>query len=272
MFSAIYENDIAQLTAIGTKLLADNKPAALLCFDHSFRYMNKDTIVSGSDAQILDRTRALCDYAALVQEVHSALEPWTKEPIQKLFSFAVHSGGHVCLRRGTFLYRCFERERFHGQKSKEDAMVEVWYFHRLYQSSLRRRLSERLGAYCNFSLSVHVFDPCEVFAFRRCDPTECQRQHDLDRTWFDKRLQFHMFQISILHSLQFCSSEPGQHRDLRRLDIFPLISFLISTDHLNEACGLSDFTTSSTQLTIPLDLSRMSHLTSIDNCHGHLTC
>jgi len=235
MFSAIYENDVAQLTDIGRTifLLDDNKPAALLCFDHSFRSMNKDAIISGSDTQILKRTRALCDYAELVQDVHSTVDPWTKERIQKLFSFTVHSGGHVCLRRGTFLYGCFEKDRFHGQNSNEGAMVEVWYFCRLYQSSLRRRLSERLVAYCDFSRSVHVFDPCEVFLSRRCDRTECQRQHDLDRTWFDKRLQFHMFQISILHSLRFCSPDPGQHRDLRRLDIFLLISFLIFTDHPN---------------------------------------
>jgi hypothetical protein len=234
MFSAIYENDIAQLTAIGRTFfsLDDNKPAALLCFDHSFRDIDKDSIVSGSDTQILIRTRALCDYAGLIQEVHSDLEPWTKEGIQKLFSFAVHSGGHVCLRRGTFLHGCSSKERFHGQKSNEDVSVEVWYFYGLYKSSLRRRLSKTLGAYCNFSLSVHVFDPCEAFAFRRCDRTACERQHDLDRTWFDKRLQFHMFQISILHSLRLCSSE-GQHRDLSRLDIYLFISSLIPTDHLN---------------------------------------
>lgn len=234
MFLAICENDIAQLTDIGRTifLLDDNKAAALLCFDHSFRSMSKDAIVSGSDTQILKRTRALCDYAELVQEVHSTLEPWNKGRIQKLFSFTLHSGGHVCLRRGTFLYGLFERDRFHGQKSNEGAMVEVWYFCRLYQSSLRRRLSERLVSYCDFSRSVHVFDPCEIFPSRRCDRTECQRQHDLDRTWFDKRLQFHMFQISILHSLRFCSPEPGQHRDLlRRSDIFLLISFLIVTDN-----------------------------------------
>ena len=235
MFSAICENDMAQLAEIGRTifLLDENKPAALLCLDHSFRSMNKDAIVSGTDTQILNRTRALCDYADLVQEVHSTLEPWTKGPIQKLFSFTVHSDGRVCLRRGTFLYGRFERDRFHGQKSNEGAMVEVWYFYRLYQSSLRRRLSEILWGYCNFSRSVLVFDPCEVFPSRRCDRTECQRQHDLDRTWFDKRLQFHMFQITILHSLRFCSPDPGQHRDLRRSDIFLLICFFIFADHLN---------------------------------------
>ena len=218
MFSAICKDDMAQLTDIGRTILLfdDNKPAALLCFDHSFRHMDKDTIVSGSDTQILQRTRALCDYAELVQAVHSALEPWTPERIQKLFSFTPRPGGHVCLRRGTFLYGCFGKDSFHGKKSNEGAMVEIWYFYRLYQSSLRRRLSERLAAYCNFSRSVLVFDPCEVFPSRRCDRTECLRQHDLDRTWFDKRLQFHMFQISILHSLRFCSPEPGQHRNLRR--------------------------------------------------------
>jgi hypothetical protein len=232
MFSAICENDMTQLADIGRTifLLKENKPAALLCFDHSFRSMNKDAIVSGTDTQILDRTRSLCDYANLVQEMHSTLEPWTKESIQKLFSFTVHSGGHVCLRRGTFLYSCLDRS--HGQKSNEGALVEVWYFCHLYQSLLRRRLSERLGAYCNFSRSVHVFDPCEVFPTRRCDRTECQRQHDLDRTWFDKRLQFHMFQISILHLLSFCNPEPGQHQDLRRSENFLLLSFIIS-DHLN---------------------------------------
>jgi hypothetical protein len=224
MFSAIYRSDITQLMTLGGTINSqdDNKPAALLCFDHIFRDLNRMTPITGSDTQILNRTRALCEYAELVQNVHSLLEPWSNEKVQKLFSFTVHSGDRVRLRRGTFLHGLLERPR-RQSLSNEDAMVEVRSFYNMYQSSLQQRVRERLEAYCNASVSVRVFDPCEASATGRCDRKECERQHGLDYAWFNKRLHFHMFQISILGSLRNLSStmEPGP---IRRFDPFFLSS------------------------------------------------
>jgi hypothetical protein len=230
MFSAIFQNDIAQLMSIGRTiyLQENNKPAAILCFDHVFRDMNRHTPISGSDTQILNRTRALCNYAELVQEVHSILEPWSNEKVQKLFSFSVHSGDRVRLLRGTFLHGYFERS-LRQDSLNEDAMMEVRSFCGTYKTSLQRRVRERLDAYCNTSLSVRVFDPCETSAASRCDRRDCERQHNLDHAWFDKRLHFHMSQISILNSLQGVSSNM-ESGSMRRFDFF-FFPFAISAHH-----------------------------------------
>jgi hypothetical protein len=214
MFSAIYDYDVALLTTLGsTTLLDSNKPAALLCLDHSFRDFNRQTDITGVDVQILNRTRALCDYAELVRQILSLPEPWAETGVQRLFSFTVHSS-RVCLRRGTFLRGFVEPSQ---RSSDEDSKMEVRLFFRLYQGTIRRRLGEKLEAYCDNCLSVRVFDPCEFAAFGRCDSSDCQRQHELNHTWFDKRLQFHMCQISLLNLLQFISRGLGQN--LRRFDL-----------------------------------------------------
>jgi len=235
MFSAIYESDVAQLMTLGRTIYSqdDNKLAALLCLDHTFRNMDRQTPITGSERQILNRTRALCEYAELVQLVLSVLEPWTKEDIQKLFSFTVHSGDRVCLRRGTYLHGFFERSR-RQDLLNQDSMIEVRFFYNLYRNSLQQRLRERLDAYCNTSLSVRVFDPCEAFAFARCDRTECQRQHNLDHAWFDRRLQFHMFQISILDSLRALTGSVGPRQ--YRFDLF-LFERMSSLTLYSEASG-----------------------------------
>jgi len=220
MFSAIFQNDITQLMALGRTIYLQehNKPAAILCFDHVFRDMNRQTPIAGSDTQILNRTRALCNYAELVQGLHSVLEPWSNEKVLKLFSFTVHSGDRVRLRRGTFLHGYFERST-RQHLLNEDAMMEVRSFYTMYQNSLQRRVRERLEAYCNTSLSVRVFDPCEASAARSCDRTDCGRQHNLDHAWFDKRLHFHMYQISILDSLRGVSNSM-ESGPIRRFDLF----------------------------------------------------
>ena len=216
MFSAIYNADIARLMTLGSTdfIKHSNKSAAFLCFDHTFRGVNGQTGITGSDTQILDKTAALCDYADLAQRVLSLPEPWVQKGVQRLFAFTVHSG-RVCLSRGTFLHGLAAPQR--RQSLNEGIMMEVGSFYELYQRSLRQRLWERLHVYCNSSLSVRVFEPCEAAVIGRCDRTECQRRHELDHTWFDKRLRFHMFQITILNLLWFIRMDEAPN--LRRFDL-----------------------------------------------------
>lgn len=213
----------------------NNKPAALLCFDHTFREMNRQSGITGSDVQILRRTRALCDYADLVQQNFILREPWAVQMVQRLFAFTVRSG-RVCLSPGTFLYGV-ARGSLRQQSSNEDILMEVGRFYELYRHSLRHRLSEKLHAFCNNSLSVRVFDPCEAAAMGRCDRRECQRHHELDHVWFDKRLHFHMFQIVMLYTLRFIDMDPG--RRLFRCDIHILLSIPQRSPLIPfcEACG-----------------------------------
>jgi hypothetical protein len=217
VFSAIYDADVAQLMTLGRTIFVEdnNKPAALLCFDHTFREMNRQSGISGSDVQILLRTAALCNYADLVQQILILHEPWAEQRVQKLFAFTVRSG-RVCIPPGTFLHGLAGASQ-RSQSSNEDILMEVGPFYHLYRHSLRRRLSQKLQFHCSNSLSVRVFDPCEAAALGRCDRRECQRHHELDHAWFVKRLHFHIFQISLLCSLRFIDMDPGQQ--LHRCDI-----------------------------------------------------
>ncbi len=216
MFSAIYNADIARLMTLGSTdfIKHSNKSAAFLCFDHTFRGVNGQTGITGSDTQILDKTAALCDYADPTHRVLSLPEPWVQKGVQRLFAFTVHSG-RVCLSRGTLLHGLAAPRR--RQSLNEGIMMEVGSFYELYQRSLRQRLWERLHVYCNNCLFVRVFEPCEAAVIGLCDRTECQRRHDLDHAWFDKRLRFHMFQITILNLLWFIRMDEAPN--LRRFDL-----------------------------------------------------
>ena len=185
MFEAINDVNAAQLISLGRTFHLDgNKPAALLCLDHSFRNFNTQILQSYSDSQILTMANALHGYALLVDEVIIAPDPWSRRSIQKLFSFSVKSSGGIYLPRGTFL---------HGRAQKSlssDDTVEVRYFYDLYRSALRERVRKLLDTYCDGCLLVRVFDPCEHSSAGRCDRADCTRQHQLDRVWFDRRLEF----------------------------------------------------------------------------------
>jgi hypothetical protein len=160
----------------------------------------------------------------LVHQILILHEPWAEQRVRRLFAFTVRSG-RVCLSPGTFLYGLAGGSQ-RPQLSNEDIMMEVGRFYELYRDSLRRRLSEKLHIYCNNSLSVRVFDPCEAAALgRRCDRRECQRQHEFDHAWFDRRLHFHIFQILMLYTLRFIHRDPGQR--LFRCDILLLNRFLL---------------------------------------------
>jgi len=234
MFSAIYKGDVAQLLTLGREIHKkdNNKPAALLCFDHCFRDMTRLTAINGSPDEILNRTRGICDYAELAHETFVP-EPWTSQSIQRLFSFTVHSRGYICIPRNTFLHNAFKGPRRQELNKGPSIMMDVRRFCDLYQTTLQSRLRERLAAYSNCSLSVHIFDPCDIsVSKRRCDRTGCQRQHELNHAWFERRLYFHMFQISILHTLQFFSEESEQRSNIRRFGLLLLICCLPSLTSL----------------------------------------
>jgi hypothetical protein len=193
-----------------------NKPAALLCLDHTFRNFNPQILQSYSDSQILDTSNALHDYALLVQEIISVQDPWNKRTIQKLFSFSIQSSGRICLPRGTFLRGCAQRSLRHP--SSDDIAVEVRLFYDLYQSTLRERLRKSLDAYCGACLRVRVFDPCEASVAGRCDRrVECTRPHKLDRTWFDRRLVFHMRLVDLSNLFQYFRGGSHHQRFVSRL-------------------------------------------------------
>ncbi|KAH8984681.1 hypothetical protein EDB92DRAFT_1885663 [Lactarius akahatsu] len=202
MFEAIGEANTAQLMALGWTFHQEgNKPAALLCLDHSFQNFNTQILQSYSDSQVLNMAVALHGYARLVQEIIFSLDPWDRRHIRKLFSFSIQSNGRICLPRGTFLHDCSQRSL--RKPSSDDIAVEVRYFYELYRYTLRERLRKLLDAYCDGCLSVRVFDPCEASAAGRCDRADCTRHHKLDRTWFDRRLWFHIYLVDFSILLPF---------------------------------------------------------------------
>ena len=203
---------------LGNSFLDGNRPAALLCFDHIFRNFNTELLKNYSDSQILAMSNALHTYALLVQEIISIRDPWYKLSIQKLFSFSIQSSGRICLPRGTFLRDCAQRSLRHP--SSDEIAVEARYFYDLYSTTLRERVRKLLDAYCDGCLHVRVFDPCDSSAGGRCDRTdrtECTRQHKLDRTWFDRRLEFHLRVVDLSCWFQLFGGGPRHQRFVYKL-------------------------------------------------------
>ncbi|KAH8984683.1 hypothetical protein EDB92DRAFT_2117026 [Lactarius akahatsu] len=206
MFEAIRNVNTDRLMDLGkTFFLNGNKPAALLCLDHSFRNFDMQILQSYTDTQILTTASALHGYALLVQEAIILPEPWARRPIQKLFSFSIQPSDRICLPRGTFLHDCSQRSL--RPLSSDNTDVEVRFFYDLYQSTLRERLKNLLEAYCDGCLQVRVYDPCEHSAAGRCDYTDCTRQHKFDRAWFDRRLGFHMYLVDFSILLHFLGGD-----------------------------------------------------------------
>ena len=200
---------------LGKSFYDGNKPAALLCLDHTFRNFNTQLLQSYSDSQILAMSSALHAYAHLVLEIISFRNPWDKPSLQKLFSFSIQSSGRICLSRGTFLRDCAQRSLRHP--SSDDIPVEVRYFYDLYRTTLRERLRKLLDKYCDGCLHVRVFDPCDSSATGRCDRAECTRQHKLDRAWFDRRLGFHMRLVDLSSLFQFFGGDNRHQRYVSKL-------------------------------------------------------
>ncbi|KAF8261744.1 hypothetical protein EI94DRAFT_1809815 [Lactarius quietus] len=212
IFEAIRKVNTVQLMDLGNTFFQEgNKPAALLCLDHTFRKFNPQILQSYSDSQILAMASALHNYALLVQEVIIIRDPWHKRHIKKLFSFSIQSSGRICLPRGTFLRDCARRSLRHP--SSDDIAVEVRYFYDQYRSILGERLRKLLDAYCDGCLNVRIFDPCEASAAGRCDRTDCTRQHKLDRPWFDKRLRFHLRLVDLSNLFRFFGGD-SRHQSI----------------------------------------------------------
>lgn len=216
IFEAIRDANTAQLMDLGRIFYQHgNKPAALLCLDHSFQNFNTKILQSYSSSEILTMASALHGYALLIQEIHILPDPWDKRPIQKLFSFSIQSSGRICLPRGTFLHDC--APRFLRLPPSDDIAVEARDFYHIYRSALRERLRKLLDAYCDGCLYVRVFDPCEAFAAGRCERVDCTRQHKLDRAWFDARLGFHLRLVDFSNLLQFFGGDLHHQRFVSKL-------------------------------------------------------
>ncbi|KAH9172883.1 hypothetical protein EDB89DRAFT_1962838 [Lactarius sanguifluus] len=213
MFEAIRNVNTDRLMDLGKTFFLDrNKPAALLCLDHSFRNFNTQILQSYTDTQILTTASALQSYALLIQEAIILPEPWARRPIQKLFSFSIQQSGRICLPRGMFLHDCSQRSL--RPPSSDNTDVEVRFFYNLYQFTLRGRLKNLLEAYCEGCFQVRVFDPCEYAAAGRCDyaDSDCTRRHKLDRTWFDRRLGFHLYLVDFSILLDFFGGDSRYQR------------------------------------------------------------
>ena len=207
MFQAIIAKNTQTLRRLGLSFYrSDNRPAALLCFDHIFNTPLK------FDGSTLDEMASSLDifykYAELLRDVAFIQDPCDCPFIQKLFSIQPLREDSFGLPIGTFLYEAVaeRRDLFFGGDA-EQRTVPPADLSRTLKATLSDRVRSRVMEETEaFMVKARSMSPCLYFLTNSCHRTECTRAHvgalAVDTAWYNTRVQIHLKQIlafQVLH-------------------------------------------------------------------------
>ena len=206
MFRAIISKNTQTLRRLGLSFYrSDNKPAALLCFDHIFSTPLKfDGMTLGEMAFPLD---IFHKYAELLRDVAFIQDPCDCPFVQKLFSIQPLREDSFGLPIGTFLYDAVaERgDLFFGGNAAQRTVPSADLSRTLkatLSDRVRSRVMEETEA---FMIKARSMSPCLYFLADSCYRTECARAHvgalAVDTAWYNTRVQIHLKQILVFQVL-----------------------------------------------------------------------
>ena len=205
MFRAIIAKNIQTLRRLGLSFYRnDNKPAALLCFDHIFNTLKFDGSTLDEMASSLD---IFYKYAELLRGVAFIQEPCNCPFIQKLFSIQPLREDSFALPIGTFLYEAVaERGDLFGGGDTEQRTVPNADLSRTLKATLSDRVRSRVMEETEaFMIKARSMSPCLYFLTNYCHRTECTRAHvgapAVDTAWYNTRVQIHLKQILVFQVL-----------------------------------------------------------------------
>ena len=205
MFRAIIAKKTQILRRLGLSFYnSDNRPAALLCFDHIFNTPPK------FDDSTLDEMAASLDifykYAELLRDVAFVQDPCDCPLVQKLFSIQPLREDTFALPIGTFLYDAVAERGdlfFGGDAAQRTAPSAD--LSRTLKATLSNRVRTRVMEETEMFMKARIFSPCLYFLAGSCRSTECTRTHvgtlTVDTAWYNMRVQIHLKQIVLFQIL-----------------------------------------------------------------------
>ena len=202
MFGAIIAKNTQTLRRLGLSFYrSDNKPAALLCFDHIF---NTPLTFDGST---LDEMASSLDifykYAKLLCDMAFTQDPCDCPFMQKLFSIQPLRDDYFTLPVGTLLYDTVTRRGnlpFDGNTARRT--VSNVDLSRTLKATLSGRVRMRVMKETDaFMTKATSMSPCLDFLADSCDHAECTRTHvgmlAVDTEWYNARVRIYLKQILV---------------------------------------------------------------------------
>ncbi|THH16781.1 hypothetical protein EW146_g3907 [Bondarzewia mesenterica] len=208
MFRAIYSYDMEVLKRLGHwySQPGQNKPAALLCLDHLFDDL--DQLETSTQLQAVFSLSLFYAYACLMSEVIMHEKPWASDSIRKLFALERDpvSEDQLTIHSGTFVAYVLSKDGVQPSRinSDPDALqIPNWQLPRTLRKSLTTRLQAKTLDENQRVSVVDVFNPCvDGDTFGHCRKPHCHLVHQIDVQWFNRRVRFHLQQISIVNIIQ----------------------------------------------------------------------
>ena len=206
MFQAIIAKNTQTLRTLGLSFYhSDNRPAALLCFDHIFNTPFK------FDGMTLDEMAFSLDifykYAELLRDVAFVQNPCDCPFVQKLFSIKPLREDSFGLPIGTLLYEAVaERgDLFFGGNTAQRTVPSA-DLSRTLKATLSDRVRLRVMEETEvFMTKTRFMSPCLYFLADSCRRTECTRAHvgalTVDTAWYNTRVRIHLKQILVFQVL-----------------------------------------------------------------------
>ena len=205
MFQAIIAKNTQTLQSLGLSFYhSDNKPAALLCFDHIFNAPKFDESTLDGMAFSLD---IFYKYAKLLRDVAFIQDPCSHLFVQKLFSIQPLREDYFTLPIGTFLYDAVaERGNLPFDGKTAQRPVSNVDLSRTLKATLSDRVRMRVTEETEvFMTKATSMSPCLNFLADSCDHTECTRAHvgalAVDTAWYNTWVRIHLKQILIFQVL-----------------------------------------------------------------------
>ncbi|KAI9453661.1 hypothetical protein BJY52DRAFT_1418183 [Lactarius psammicola] len=191
----------------------------LLALDLYFDDMSSSLDVT-SQSGIVSSLQLLHEYSLLMRDGALNNAPWNSPWLCTLFQIEIY-GENVRTKPGTLM---FEHSRRGGSlRPKEQLKRSAWLSREEFSRGLNRLLWERLYTRISekdrISSRLSNFDPCIQLTIHGTCRSNHSASHNLDESWFNRRVRFHLQQIMILdNSHAFGHTEfPERIKGQRRL-------------------------------------------------------
>ncbi|PFH50711.1 hypothetical protein AMATHDRAFT_85569, partial [Amanita thiersii Skay4041] len=200
MFQAIRKDDRSALVQLGGSLWkSQNEAVAVRCFEHIYaRY----PLLSNHSLQEL--SESMDHFASYVRSVYTLVfhnDPTASPVVLDLFGIE-SQGDQFLVPKNTMI----DLDQFPGKAIDGQVMVDKVHLLKMLRVALRKHLENLLLKEEELCYRARPMNPCmHYIIYGTCRESECRNEHihrqQMDKTWFNSRIQIHLSQVSIIQTI-----------------------------------------------------------------------
>jgi hypothetical protein len=188
-----------------SECLRSDKAIRLLALDFLFDDMSSALDVS-SQAGIVSSLELFYEYSLLMRDAALDKTPWDSQWLTQVFQFEKDGEG-IRIKLNTFLYRERRTRGPSSSQSVEDlkpstaASLSREELTRNLGRFLAERLRSRIADKDRILSRLRLFNPCVQLVLYGSCRGEHSAAHELDESWFNRRVRFYLQYIMTLDNL-----------------------------------------------------------------------